>query len=106
VSELEKIDEAFAEGKTEKEIQEAIDAAMVEDSLSNLEKFRRDNPPLQDAWDQVKTIRALTEKRDPNDVMPKWQRNYNAIRDGIETDNEALRDAWNKYYVLKELLGK
>jgi len=106
MSTLEEIDDAWAEGKTEEEIAAAIDEAMKEESLSELEIMRRDNPAIQEAWDQIKTIRALTEKDDPDDTMPAWERKFNEVADGAHGNNEALREAWNKYYVIKTLMNK
>jgi len=105
MSKLEKITDATTEGMSEEEINAAIAEAMEEDSLSELDKLRRDNPALQDAWDQISTIRALTEVRKKNDNRPNWQRSYDEIVDGVSGDNEALKEAWNKYYVMKTLLG-
>ena len=107
MSTLEEIDDAWAEGKTEEEIKTAIDEAMAEESLSELERMRRDNPAIQEAWDQIQTIRALTEKHNPDeDNRPAWERKYLDMVNGVETQNEALREAWNKYYVIKTLMNK
>ncbi len=107
MSTLEEIDDAFCEGKTEEEIKEAIAAAIAEENMSKLERMRRDNPAIQEAWDQIKTIRALTEKNeDVEDTRPAWERHYADIVNGVETNNEALREAWNRYYVIKTLMNK
>lgn len=95
------------DGLTEDEIKEKIDAAMKEDSMSEMEKLRRDNPSLRDAWEQIKTIRALSEQvQEKIDSQPSWERHYFEIVEGVETNNAALRAAWDQYYTMKKLLGK
>ena len=97
--------ESKYDGMSVKEIEEAIEAEMAEDSLSDLEKLRRDNPTLNNAWEQIKTIRALTEKQQKQiNAKPSWERRYFEILEGVETTNEALRDAWDQYYTLKMLI--
>ena len=98
-------DESKYDGMSVTEIEEAIEAEMAEDSLSALEKLRRDNPTLNDAWEQIKTIRALTEVQQKQiDAKPSWERRYFEIVEGVETTNEALRAAWDQYYTLKMLI--
>jgi len=93
------------EGLTEEEIEAKIQAEIEENSLSAMEKLRRDNPTLNDAWEQIKTIRALTEtQQEAVDRRPSWERHYFELLEGVETDNQALKEAWNAYYVLKSLL--
>jgi hypothetical protein len=104
VSSLEEIGDAFEACMTEEEITAAIDAAMLEDSLTEMEKLRRDNPTLNDAWEQIKTIRALTNTTVLDDKRPAWERAYYEVLEGAETSNTALREAWNQYYMLKRLL--
>lgn len=95
----------MVDGMSEDEITEAIEAEMIEESLSEMEKLRRDNPTLNDAWEQIKTIRNLTAKQQKQiDNKPAWERHYFEVLEGVETDNEALREAWNQYYTLKMLL--
>lgn len=89
---------------TEEEMEALIEAEMIEASMSELEKMRRDNPTLNDAWEQIKTIRALTETQQKQiDKKPSWERRYFEIVEGVETNNEALKAAWDQYYVLKML---
>jgi len=93
------------EGLTEEEIAAKIEAEMIENSLSAMEKIRRDNPALNDAWEQIKTIRNLTEKQQAQiDRKPAWERHYFEVVEGVETDNESLKDAWERYYLLKNLI--
>jgi len=98
-------DEFKYDGMSEAEISAAIDAEMIEANMSAMEKLRRDNPTLNDAWEQIKTIRALTEIQQKEiDAKPAWERRYFEIVEGIETDNKALAAAWDQYYTLKMLI--
>ena len=93
------------DGLTEEEIEAKIQAEIAENSMTAMEKLRRDNPTLNDAWEQIKTIRGLTEtqQKQEND-RPPWMRSFFEIADGVETDNAALKEAWDQYYMLKNLL--
>jgi len=96
------------EGLTEEEVLAKIEAEMQEAALTKMEKYRRDNPSLNDAWEQIKTIRALTEPAPKTgEKRPKWERAYFDVVDGIDggaSQNEALKEAWNKYYMMKKLI--
>lgn len=95
------------DGLTEEEITKKIEAELEENSLTEMEKLRRDNPTLNDAWEQIKTIRALTKITSvKEDKRPKWEQLYSELVEGVETDNAALRAAWDQYYTLKTLLKK
>ena len=92
------------DGLTEEEINKKIAEEIEENSLSEMEKLRRDNPTLNDAWEQIKTIRALTEVNDEKKYkLPKWERLYNEMVEGVDTKNAALKEAWDQYYMLKKL---
>jgi len=93
------------DGLTESEIEAKIQAEIEENNLSAMEKMRRDNPALNDAWEQIKTIRNLTEKQQKQiDGKPPWERHYYEIVEGVETTNETLKNAWDRYYLLKNLI--
>lgn len=90
---------------TDEEIKARVEEEMYENSLSAMEKMRRDNPTLNDAWEQIKTIRALTDSEEKAlKGQPSWYRAFTEVADGAVTDNEALREAWNRYYLLKNLI--
>jgi len=91
-------------GLSEKEIEEKIQKEIEENNLSEMEKLRRDNPALNDAWEQIKIIRNLMQLQQQKESKPAWERAYREVLEGIETKNEALKEAWNKYYTLKKLL--
>ncbi len=100
------VDHSF-DGLTEEEIEARIAKEMVENSMTEMEKLRRDNPTLNDAWEQIKMIRELSKMSHPkDDRRPGWQRAYDELVEGVTTDNAALRDAWDQYYTLKKLLGE
>lgn len=91
---------------TPEQLQEFIDREIRERSMSPLEKLRESNPALKEAWDQIKTIRALTEKQQAQiDAKPSWERRYFEIVEGVTTDNAALKEAWDRYYLLKRLIA-
>jgi len=98
------VDHSF-DNLTEEEIEAKIEAEIVENNMSDMEKLRRDNPALNDAWEQVKIVRNLTEKQQAQvDAKPAWERHYFEIVEGAETTNAVLKEAWDKYYFLKSLI--
>ena len=93
------------DGLTAEEIDAKVQAEIVENSMGAMEKMRRDNPTLNDAWEQIKTIRGLSEEQQKDiNKRPAWERHYFEIAEGIETSNEALKEAWDRYYLLKNLI--
>lgn len=93
------------DGLTEEEIEAKIRDEIEENNLSPMERLRKDNPSLNDAWEQIKTIRGLTEVQASEiNKQPSWQRHYFEIAKGVETKNAALKEAWDRYYVLKNLI--
>ena len=88
------------------QLQEFIDREIREQSMGPMEKLRENNPTLKDAWEKIKTIRALTAEQQADiDARPSWERAYFEILEGAETDNKALKQAWDEYYVLKTLIA-
>jgi len=98
------VDHSF-DGLNEAEIEAKIQIEIAENNMSEMEKLRRDNPALNDAWEQVKVVRNLTEKQQAQvDAKPAWERHYFEIVEGAETTNAALKEAWDRYYFLKSLI--
>lgn len=83
---------------------EAVENDMSVQSLSEFEKFRKQNPTLNEAWEQIKLIRSLTEKHNPADNRPKWMKMYMDVANGVDTNNKALKEAWDRYYMIKNLI--
>jgi len=96
------------DGLSEKEIAELIDKAIYE--VSNNANNRdtdliNNNPELKEAWDQIKTIRALTSPITPsgrNVAQPEWYKLFMDISEADDDINPALKEAWNQYYNLKK----
>jgi hypothetical protein len=93
-------------GMSDSEIDDLVDKELNAQLASGSHSIHENDPALKDAWEKIKTIRALTEKRDVTSGRSAWEKHFYDILDGPATDNKALEEAWNEYIVLKTLKGK
>jgi len=89
---------------SDEELLELLEEALRDGSITAMERIRLQFPALKEAWEQIQVIRELTEKHDPDDNRPKWEKAYANILEGVDGKNPAVREAWDRYYMLKNLI--
>ncbi len=88
---------------------EEVDQLIADAQITNFDKVIAETPALKDAYEKVKTIRALTEKNKPTiQLGTGWEflETFRNIEESATTENPALKEAWEAYYMIKALVQK
>jgi len=87
----------------EEELIAEVDQYIEEQSKTAFDRRMDKCPALKEAYEQIQIIRHLKGKTENTKGKPAWEVAYNRVLEGLDTQDPALKEAWDAFYTIKAL---